>query len=86
MPQISSFFGILIYMYYNDHNPPHFHAKYGGNSAVISIENFGVLEGDLPPKSLGMVVEWASMHKVELLENWELAKKHQSLIHIEPLG
>jgi hypothetical protein len=44
-------------MYYNDHNPPHFHAKYGGNSAVISIENFGVLEGNLSPKSLGMVVE-----------------------------
>ena len=72
MPQISSFFGILIYMYYNDHNPPHFHAKYGDFNAVISIENFGILEGNLPPKSLGMVVEWASLHKKELLKNWEL--------------
>ncbi|MCP9757434.1 DUF4160 domain-containing protein [Lacihabitans sp. CCS-44] len=86
MPQISAFFGILIYMYYNDHNPAHFHAKYGDYNVVISIENFGILEGSLPPKSLGMVVEWAALHKVELLENWELAKKHQSLIKIEPLN
>ena len=57
MPQISSFFGILIYINYNDHNPSHFHAKYGENSAVISIENLRVLEGNLSPKSLGIVVE-----------------------------
>jgi len=57
MPQISSFFGILIYMNYNDHNPSHFHAKYGENSAALSIENLRVLEGNLSPKSLGMVVE-----------------------------
>lgn len=57
MPQISSFFGILIYMYYNDHNPSHFHAKYGENSAVLSIENLRVLEGNLSPKSLAVVVE-----------------------------
>ena len=57
MPQISSFFGILIYMNYNDHNPSHFHAKYGEKSAVISIENLRVLEGNLSPKSLGIVVE-----------------------------
>lgn len=57
MPQISSFFGILIYMYYNDHNPSHFHAKYGENSAALSIENLRVLEGNLSPKSLAVVVE-----------------------------
>ena len=73
-------------MYYNDHNPPHFHAKYGDFNAVISIDNFGILEGNLPPKSLGMVVEWASLHKKELLKNWELAKKHQLMINIEPLS
>lgn len=85
MPLISSFFGILIYMYYNDHNPPHFHVKYGEFMGVISIENFGLLEGNLPPKTLGMVVEWASIHKNELLNNWNLAKSHKSLINIDPL-
>jgi Domain of unknown function (DUF4160) len=73
-------------MYYNDHNPPHFYAKYGEFEAVISIDNFGIFEGNLPAKSLGLVVEWASTHKVELLENWNLARNQKLLLKIEPLA
>jgi hypothetical protein len=70
MPEISRFFGIIIYMHFNDHNPPHFHVKYGDYKAIIDINNFGIIEGNLPPKALSIVVEWASGHKQELLNNW----------------
>ncbi len=66
MPKVSSFYGIIIMMYFRDHNPPHFHAKYGEYNAEILIENFGVKEGFLPSKALALVVEWASQHKEEL--------------------
>ncbi|MES2764524.1 MAG: DUF4160 domain-containing protein [Bacteroidota bacterium] len=86
MPHISHFFGIIIMMYYDDHNPPHFHAKYGDFQALIGIENFALLEGKLPAKSLGLVVEWAALHQEELLQNWQLMKKGQELNKIEPLS
>ncbi len=66
MPVISSFYGILIKMYFGDHVLPHFHAEYGEYSAQISIKGFGVIEGYLPPKALALVVEWASIHQGEL--------------------
>ncbi len=59
MPRISEFFGIVIYMYYNDHLPPHFHAEYSGDEAVYSIETLAVLQGQLPRRAHKMVVEWA---------------------------
>ena len=88
MPEISRFYGIIIYMYLMDHNPPHFHAKYNDFEAVISIENFAVLNGKLPSKALGLVVEWASLHQTELLQNWNgLSNTNQvSYIKIEPLS
>jgi hypothetical protein len=58
-------------MYFGDHVPPHFHAEYGEHSAQISIKDMGIIEGFLPPKALGLVVEWASIHKAELMENWK---------------
>ena len=61
MPQISRFFGIIIMMYYDDHNPPHFHARYGGQECLIRIDNFQVLEGNLSSRALKMVVEWAEI-------------------------
>ena len=67
MPVISSFYGILIKMYFGDHMPPHFHAEYGEFSAQISIFGLGILQGYLPPKALALVVEWASIHKDELI-------------------
>ena len=86
MPEISRFYGIVIRMYYDDHNPPHFHAHYGKNSAVIKISDFAVLEGHLPPKAIGLVTEWASLHKEELLKDWELARTMKELFMIDPLN
>lgn len=85
MPRISQFFGIIISMYFDDHNPPHFHAKYGEFEAQIGIEDFALLTGKLPSKTLGLVVEWASQHQDELRRNWELAAQNQPLPKIEPL-
>ena len=60
MPEISRFFGIIILMYYDEHNPPHFHARYGSDTAAMEITSLRVLEGRLPSRALGLVVEWAS--------------------------
>ncbi|MBC7842005.1 MAG: DUF4160 domain-containing protein [Gemmatimonadaceae bacterium] len=65
MPEISRFFGIVIRMYYLDHNPPHVHAHCGGSTAVIRISPFDVIFGDLPPRALAMVREWATLHQNE---------------------
>lgn len=59
MPKISEFFGIAIYVYYREHVPPHFHALYGGQEALVTIEHLSVLAGSLPPRAMGMVMEWA---------------------------
>ena len=85
MPEISRFFGIIVTMFFEDHNPPHFHARYGGNGAVIRIKDFAVTEGYLPPRALGLVMEWAEIHKAELLKDWKLAKERKPLLQIEPL-
>ena len=85
MPEISRFFGIVIKMFFDDHNPPHFHARYGSYKAAIRIRDFTVLEGLLPPKALGLVMEWVAIHKDELLKEWELAKQQKPLFTIEPL-
>jgi hypothetical protein len=85
MPEICRFYGIIIAMFYEDHNPPYFHARYGNDQAVIKIDDFMVLEGFLPPRALGLVVEWAARHKVELANNWRLAVTHQPLQKVAPL-
>lgn len=85
MPEISRFFGIIIAMFYREHYPPYFHARYGEYEATIRISDFVVLEGDLPPRALGLVIEWAYMHKEELLIGWDLAVKKKPLLPIEPL-
>jgi len=85
MSQISKFYGIAIYIYYNDHFPPHFHAIYGEFEALINIETLAPLAGYLPPRALGLVIEWASLHHGELKKVWEQAINHQSLDRIEPL-
>lgn len=84
MPVISSFYGILIKMYFDDHVPPHFHAE---STAQISITGLGILEGYLPPKALALVVEWASIHQPELMDNWKsLSEEGNALFKkIEPL-
>jgi hypothetical protein len=85
MPEISRFYGIIICIYSREHNPPHFHASYGEYEAVIDIQTLGVLAGHLPARSLGLVVEWAELHKQELLESWNRAWNHQVPNKIEPL-
>lgn len=85
MPEISRFFGIVIKMYFGDHQPPHFHAEYGEHNAVVDIHNLVVIGGFLPPRALGLIVEWATLHREELLELWEKARTHQPLHKIQPL-
>ena len=85
MPEISRIFGIIISMFYEDHHPPHFHARYASYKATIKIEDFSLLSGNLPPRALGLVVEWASLHRDELFNNWNLAEEYQVLNKIEPL-
>ena len=85
MPEISRFFGIVVRMYYADHPPAHFHVRYGRDKAIIAIDTLAVLGGQLPPRVLGLVTEWAARHRGELSENWNLARDHAPLKMIQPL-
>ena len=84
-PRISEFFGIEIYLYWNDHNPPHFHAIYQEHTAEYDINTLEVIRGSLPNRAHSLVLEWASMHRQELLEDWKLASENRSINPIEPL-
>lgn len=85
MPRISEFFGIAVFMYYNDHNPPHFHAEYAEHEALFAIETLAVLEGELPRRARSLVLEWAFLHREELRVNWERARQGLPLQSVEPL-
>lgn len=85
MPTVCRFYGMIIQMYYNDHDPPHFHVIYNEFKAVIAINDLSVLFGDLPPKAIGLVMEWARTRKSELLHDWNLGKQKQPLEPISPL-
>jgi hypothetical protein len=85
MPEISRFFGIVIRMFFGDHPPPHFHAEYGGSRVKIDISTLAVIDGELPPRALGLVTEWASLHQSELMELWQLASDNQPLHKLPPL-
>lgn len=85
MPEISRFLGIVIYMYFNDHNPPHFHAKYNDYKASILIKTLGLMEGKLPSKVMSLVIEWAQEHQEELLDNWNSIKETGQYRKIKPL-
>ena len=69
MPEISRFFGMVILMYWSEHNPPHFHVKYGDESAVININTLKITEGRLSRRALSLVLDWAELHQTELLED-----------------
>jgi len=86
MPTISAFYGILIRMFFNDHLPPHFHARYGEFEATIEIATLNILEGEFPGRALNLVQEWAMMHREELLEDWRLCRQHAPPARIEPLS
>jgi hypothetical protein len=88
MPRISSFYGITIWMYYDEvqhFGRPHFHARYGAAEASIDIEGSAIIAGDLPPRANRLVIEWATSHQAELRANWDRARSHQPLKPIEPL-
>ncbi len=85
MPRISFFLGIAIYMYYRDHNPPHFHAIYGEYAAMVGIEDGNVIAGKLPKRASELVKEWAEINKILLLKNWELAQNDGDLIPVPPI-
>ena len=85
MPVISRFYGIVILMFFQDHHPPHFHAKYEGQIAVFSIKGCRLLAGKLSPRAMRLVKVWAKLHEKELMEDWDLAQKDGNLKMIEPL-
>jgi len=85
MPEISRFYGIIIMLYINEHNPPHFHVKYTEHIAEIDINTLKIIAGSLPKRAYSLVLEWASEHREELLLNWDLAREHKILNKIKPL-
>ena len=85
MPTISMFRGIKVYINWREHQPPHFHASYGGSEVIVSINDLEVIDGKMPAKQLKMLLGWAAFHQEELMENWELAENMQELFPIEPL-
>jgi len=85
MPIISTFYGILIQMFWNDHAPPHFHALYAEYEVLIDIRTLEVMEGDIPRRALALVLEWAQEHRAELMEDWQLCERNQAPKKIQPL-
>ena len=85
MPRVSQFFGIVIYMYYNDHMPPHFHAEYGEHEAIYEIDTLDIMRGSLPRRAHALVLEWATLHRNELREDWARARMEKPLMEIEGL-
>jgi hypothetical protein len=84
MPTISEFFGIYIQIMFLDHNPPHFHAKYGNQKVIIEIES-GIVKGEMSERALRLIFEWKDLHKDELKHAWEKAKNGEQPDKIEPL-
>lgn len=87
MPELSRFYGIIIYMFAKDHNPPHFHAKYGEHIGIIDIRTGELIEGELPRRALRLVQDWTELHKEELMSNWDSAQsENPEFKRIEPLA
>lgn len=84
MPTISMFYGIIIRMFFDDHNPPHFHAEYQGHSSMFDMDG-NVLDGDFPKNKIKYVQTWAEIHRDELIANWQIAQERGELYKIEPL-
>ena len=84
MPRISAFYGIVIVMYFGDHPPPHFHARYGAR-AQIAIATGEILHGSPPRRALRLVQEWTDLHRADLVADWERAEREEPLVSIDPL-
>ena len=85
MPRVCEFYGIQIYIYYDDHEDPHFHALYAGHEVQVRIEDLSIVAGRLPPRAMGLVIEWAAQRGAALREDWHLARAHRPLKPIAPL-
>ncbi|HEX7181730.1 MAG TPA: DUF4160 domain-containing protein [Thermoanaerobaculia bacterium] len=85
MPALSRFYGIVVFMNYNDHNPPHFHARYQDQEVIVDLGT-GVVRGTMSKRALQMLFEWTDQHREELLKNWELARQRKALEPIAPLA
>jgi len=85
MPTISTFYGILIRMFFNDHHPPHFHAEYGEFKAIVNIQELSITEGSLPRRAQQLVLEWAELHQDELMLDWQLCQAKEQPKQIAPL-
>jgi hypothetical protein len=85
VPRLSAFYGIVIYMYWDDHNPPHYHAVYTEHEAWIVIATAAVLHGSLPRRALRLVRSWHRLHQAELEAAWATAQASQAPGTIEPL-
>jgi hypothetical protein len=85
MPEISRFYGLIIYMNFKDHAPPHFHVWYGNYKAIVTIID-GIVKGEMPQRALKMIFEWLEIHQSDLLKDWQLAQKGEELMKIEPLN
>jgi hypothetical protein len=85
MPTICVFYGITIRMYYDDHNPPHFHVSYGDFAAKVSIDSGDMIAGTMPKRVLAMTQEWLELNRIYLLENWNRCLNHEPLVLLNPL-
>lgn len=85
MPTISTFYGLVIQMFFQDHAPPHFHVRYAEHKAIIDIQKLELTEGKLPRRALNLVLDWAELHQTELLEDWRLCGEMEQPKPISPL-
>ena len=85
MPRLSEFYGIVVYMYWLDHQPPHFHAIYGSDEALVRIADAAFLAGSLPRTAARLVREWTELYRTDLLDNWDRAQAPAPLHPVEPL-
>ncbi|HEX9506226.1 MAG TPA: DUF4160 domain-containing protein [Acidimicrobiia bacterium] len=85
MPRLSEFYGIVIYMYWRDHPPAHFHAVYGEDEALVRIHDGAIIAGSIPHTARRLVEQWVDLHRTELLDNWNRAGRPEALLPIAPL-
>jgi len=84
MPEISTFYGLIVLMNFKDHSPPHFHVWYGEYKTIVTIKD-GIVKGEMPQRALKMIFDWLEIHRIELMEDWKLSQKGEPLKKIEPL-
>jgi hypothetical protein len=85
MPYISAFLGLLVQMYFDEHNPPHIHVRYQNESAIFSIPAGDVIEGKLSSRNVRLIQAWIELHRDELMMNWELCRNDEQPYKIDPL-